>query len=120
MGMCGMKVSTLGSRQSPNFLGIHSAFVLPRPTFLVTASTPSSSSSHCCHRLPCYPSLPSDIKRHVRKASYTARLAPSFCNLALGVSHGWVAAFNLPHGCLGPSRLLLTHSEVNNRHPQDD
>ena len=113
--------SALGSRRSPNFLGVRSVFVLPRPTFLFAASTPSSSSSRRCHRLPRYPSLPSDVKRRAREAGYTARLAPSFCDLAPGVSRGWVAAFNLPRSrCLGPSRSLLSHSEVNNRHPQDD
>ena len=105
--------SALGSRRSPNFLGVRSAFVLLRPTFLVTASTPSSSSSSSrrCHRLPRYPSLPSDVKRRAREAGYTARLAPSFCDLAPGVSRGWVAAFNLPRGrCLGPSRSALNAS----------
>ena len=84
MGTCGTKVSALGSRQSPNFLGVRSVFVLPRPTFLFAASTPSSSSSRRCHRLPRYPSLPSDVKRRAREAGYTARLAPSFCDLARG------------------------------------
>ena len=85
------------------------------------SSRATDTSPPFCYRLPRYPSLLSDVKRRVREAGHTARLAPSFCDLAPGVSRGWVAAFNLPRGrSLGPSRSLLLHSEVNNRHPQDD
>ena len=51
----------------------------------------------------------SDVKRRAREAGFTARLAPSFCDLTPGVSRGWVADLSLlRRRSLGPSRPTST------------
>ena len=57
-----------------------SSFLVPPSSSLPLLPPPPRR----CHRLPRYPSLPSDVKRRAREAGYTARLAPSFCDLARG------------------------------------